>query len=97
MKFRPIADRVLISPIIDEKTHGGIILPVEDKDAPKKGVVLAVGNGTAQPDGSVIPIDVKVGETVLFSKHAGMDVTINGEHHLVMLANDVLGVAEKGE
>ncbi|MGB1290532.1 MAG: co-chaperone GroES [Pseudoalteromonas sp.] len=94
MKIRPLNDRILITEIIDEKTAGGIILPTKDLDAPKKGVVMAVGEGTWQPDGSRKPIDAKVGETVLFSKNAGMDVTANGEDFLMMLENDILGVVD---
>ena len=95
MKFRPLHDRVVVKRIEgEEKTKGGIIIPDTAKEKPIEGQVLAVGNGKILEDGSVRKLDIKVGDKVLFSKYAGTEIKIDGEEHLMMREEDILGVIE---
>ena len=96
MAFRPLHDRVLIRRVeSEEKTAGGIIIPDTAKEKPIEGKVIAVGNGKILEDGKVRPLDIKAGDTILFSKYAGTEVKIEGEDHLILREEDVLGVIEK--
>ena len=96
MKFRPLHDRVVVRRIEgEEKTKGGIIIPDTAKEKPVEGQILAVGNGKILEDGKVRPLDIKVGDRVLFSKYAGTEIKIEGEEHLMMREEDILGVIEK--
>jgi chaperonin GroES len=96
MKIRPLHDRVVLKRIEEEeKTKGGIIIPDSAKEKPLQGEVIAVGNGKILEDGSVRSLDVKVGDRVLFSKYAGTEIKIDGEEHLMMREDDILGVIEK--
>lgn len=96
MKVKPLQDRVLIKRVEEEtKTRGGIIIPDSAKEKPLEGVVLAVGNGKILEDGKVRPLDVKAGDRVLFSKYSGTDIKIDGEEHLMLKEEDILGVIEK--
>ncbi len=96
MKIRPLHDRVVLKRIEEEeKTKGGIIIPDTAKEKPLQGEVIAVGNGKILEDGSVRNLDVKVGDRVLFSKYAGTEIKIDGEEHLMMREDDILGVIEK--
>jgi chaperonin GroES len=79
----------------EEKTKGGIIIPDSAKEKPLEGKVLAVGNGKILEDGKVRPLDVKVGDRVLFGKYAGTEIKIEGEEHLMLREEDILGVIEK--
>ncbi len=79
----------------EEKTKGGIIIPDSAKEKPIEGKVIAVGNGKVQEDGKVRPLDVKAGDRILFSKYAGTEIKIEGEEHLIMREEDILGVIEK--
>jgi chaperonin GroES len=93
MKFRPLHDRIVVERIeAEEKTPGGIIIPDTAKEKPQQGRVLAVGPGGRDETGKLIPIDVKVGDTVLFGKWSGTEVVIGGEEVLIMKESDVMGI-----
>jgi chaperonin GroES len=96
MKIRPLQDRVLVKRIEDEleKTKGGIIIPDTAKEKPQQGKVIAVGKGKVNEDGKVTPLDVKAGDTILFGTYAGSEIKIDGEEHLIMREDDILGVVE---
>jgi chaperonin GroES len=95
MSFRPLHDRVLVRRIdTDEKTAGGIIIPDTAKEKPQRGEIIAVGAGTRTEDGKLTPLDVKVGDEVLFGKWSGPEVKIDGEDLLIMKESDILGVVE---
>lgn len=96
MKFRPLHDRVLIRGIEqDQKTAGGIIIPDSAKEKPMEGEVLAVGPGSRGDDGKLHPLDVKVGDRVLYGKWSGTEVKIKGEELMIMKESDILGVIKK--
>ena len=96
MKIRPLQDRILVKRIEEEeKTSGGIIIPDTAKEKPMEGKVVAVGRGKVSEDGKLMPLDLKKGDRILFSKYAGTEVKIEGEEHLIMREDDVLGVIEK--
>lgn len=98
MRFRPLHDRVLVRRIDEEqKTKGGIIIPDTAKEKPQQGEVVAVGPGARTEDGRLIPMDVKVGDKVLFGKWAGTEVKIEGEEYLILKESDILGVLEETE
>ena len=93
MKFRPLHDRVLIEVLdSEEKTAGGIIIPDTAKEKPQEGKVVAVGSGARTEDGKVIPMDVKVGDLVLFGKWSGTEVKMNGADYLIMKESDIMGI-----
>jgi chaperonin GroES len=93
--FKPLHDRVLVRRIeAVEKTPGGIIIPDTAKEKPVEGEVLAVGPGARDETGRVVPLDVKVGDRVLFGRWAGTDVLIGGEERLILKESDILGVIE---
>lgn len=93
--IRPLHDRVLVRRTEqDEKTAGGIIIPDTAKEKPIQGEVLAVGNGVRGDDGTLVPLDVKVGDVVLFGKWAGTEVKVDGEELLMMKESDIIGVIE---
>ena len=96
MKIRPLQDRVLVKRIEEEeKTKGGIIIPDTAKEKPMEGEVIAVGSGRILDNGTKIQPEVKVGDRVLFGKYAGTEVKIDGEEHLIMREDDILGIIEK--
>lgn len=96
MKIRPLQDRLILKRVEEEeKTKGGIIIPDSAKEKPQEGEVTAVGPGKVADDGKKIPMDVKEGDRVLFSKYAGTEIKIDGEEHLIMREDDILGVIEK--
>ncbi len=96
MKIRPLQDRVIVKRIEEEeKTKGGIIIPDTAKEKPMEGKVIAVGKGKVLEDGKIHPLDVKAGDRVLFGKYSGTEVKIDGEEHLIMREDDILGVIEK--
>ena len=96
MKFRPLHDRVLIESLeSEEKTAGGIIIPDTAKEKPQEGKVIAVGPGTKTEDGKIIPMDVKVGDRVLFGKWSGTEVKIDGKEYSIMKESDIMGVVGK--
>jgi chaperonin GroES len=95
MSFRPLSDRILVERVEeDEKTKGGIIIPDTAKEKPAEGKVVATGNGRMGEDGKLLPMDVKVGDRVLFSKYGGTEVKIDGVDYLIMRQDDVLGVVD---
>jgi chaperonin GroES len=94
-KVRPLQDRILIKRIEEQETvKGGIIIPDTAKEKPQEGEVIAVGNGKKQKDGSVIPLDVKAGDRILFGKYSGTDINIDGEEYLIVREEEVLAVLE---
>ena len=97
MKFRPLHDRVVVKRIeAEEKTTGGIIIPDTAKEKPSQGEVIAVGLGGRDENGKLIPIDIQVGDRVLFGKWSGTEVKIDGEELMIMKEADVMGIVESG-
>ncbi|MBM4339523.1 MAG: co-chaperone GroES [Deltaproteobacteria bacterium] len=95
MKIRPLQDRVIVKRLEEEeKTKGGIIIPDSAKEKPQEGKVVAVGKGKVTDEGKVIPLDVKVGDKILFGKYSGTEVKIDGVEHLIMREEDILGIIE---
>jgi len=96
MKIRPLQDRVIVKRLEqeDEKTKGGLIIPDTAKEKPQQGKIMAVGKGKVNDDGKINPLDVKVGDKILFGKYAGSEIKIEGEEHLIMREEDILGVLE---
>lgn len=93
MSFRPLHDRVLVRRVeAEEKTAGGIIIPDSAKEKPAEGEIVAVGAGTRDEDGDRIPLDVQVGDRVLFGKWSGTEVKVGGEDLLIMKESDILGI-----
>jgi chaperonin GroES len=93
-KIRPLHDRVIVKRIEEEeKTKGGIIIPDTAKEKPQEGRVVAVGPGRNE-DGKVIPLGVKAGDRILFGKYSGTEIKLDGEEHLIMREDDILGVLE---
>jgi chaperonin GroES len=93
MKIRPLHDRILVKRIDEEeKTKGGIIIPDTAKEKPQEGRVVAVGGGKVLEDGKIRPLDVKTGDRILFAKYAGSEVKIEGEEHVILREDDVLGI-----
>jgi chaperonin GroES len=96
MKILPLRDRILIKRVgEEEKTKGGIIIPDTAKEKPIQGKVIAVGAGKLDEDGKRIPLDVKKGDRVLFSKYAGNEIKIEGEEHLIVREDDILGIVKQ--
>ena len=96
MTFRPLHDRVLVRRIeAEEKTAGGIIIPDTAKEKPQEGEVIAVGPGARDESGKLTPLDVKVGDRILFGKWSGTEIKLNGEDLLIMKESDVMGVIEQ--
>jgi len=95
MKIRPLQDRVIVRRIAEEeKTKGGIIIPDTAKEKPQEGKVIAVGKGKTSDEGKLMPLEVKVGDKILFGKYSGSEVKLDGEEHLIMREEDILGVVE---
>jgi len=96
MKIRPLHDRVIVQRIDSEtKTKGGLYIPDTAKEKPIEGTVLAVGNGKILEDGSVRALELKEGDHVLFGKYSGTEVKLDGNEHLILREDDILGVIEK--
>ena len=97
MKFRPLHDRVVVKRLdAEEKTKGGIIIPDTVKEKPSEGEIIAVGPGGRDEAGKLIPIDLKVGDRVLFGKWSGTEVKLDGEELIIMKESDIMGVLEQG-
>jgi len=95
MDFRPLHDRVLVRRLEgEEKTAGGIIIPDTAQEKPQEGEIIAVGSGTKSEDGKVTPLDLKVGDKVLFGKWSGTEVKINGEELCIMKESDIMGIID---
>ncbi len=93
MNIKPLADRVVVKPLEEEeKKQGGIIIPDTAKEKPQKGEIVAVGPGKVDENGKRIPMEVKVGDKVLFGKYAGTEVEIDGQEYLIMRESDILAV-----
>ena len=96
MKIRPLHDRVIVKRLEEEeKTKGGIIIPDTAKEKPLEGKVVAAGKGKILENGEVRPLDVKEGDRVLFGKYSGTEIKIEGDEHLILREEDILGVIEK--
>jgi len=96
MNFRPLHDRVLVKRIeSEERTSGGIIIPDTAKEKPIEGEVLAIGSGSRDNSGNIIPMDVKVGDRIVFGKWSGTEVKIDGKELLVMKESDIMGIVQK--
>ena len=96
MKFRPLHDRVVVKRIdAEEKTSGGIIIPDTAQEKPSQGEIIAIGPGGRDEAGKLIPIDVRVGDHILFGKWSGTEVKIDGTDYLIMKESDVMGVIEE--
>ena len=92
-KIKPLGDRILIKPLkAEEKTKGGIILPDTAKEKPQEGKVIAVGKGKTLESGKVEPLEVKVGNKVLYGKYSGTEIKIDGEEHLIVKEEDILAI-----
>jgi chaperonin GroES len=96
VSIRPLHDRVIVSRIEEgEQKVGGIIIPDSAKEKPQQGKVIAVGKGKVEKDGKVTPLDVKEGDTVLFGKYSGQEITMDGDVYLIMREEEILGVVTK--
>jgi len=97
MKFRPLGDRILVKRVEEEeqKSPGGIIIPDTAKEKPQRGIVTAVGSGARNEDGKIIPLEVKVGDEILFGKYSGNDVKIGNDEYLILKESEVLGIIGK--
>jgi chaperonin GroES len=95
MNLRPLQDRIIVKRLEEESmTAGGLYIPDTAKEKPQKGEIIAVGKGKITEDGKVIPVDLKVGDKVLFGKYAGTEIKIDGADFLIMREDDILGVIE---
>ena len=93
MNLRPLQDRIIVKRVEeDTMTAGGLFIPETAKEKPQRGEIVAVGNGKKTEDGKVLPLDVKVGDVVLFGKYAGTEIKIEGQEVLIMREEDILGV-----
>ena len=96
MAFRPLHDRVVVRRLeSEEKTKGGIIIPDSAKEKPQEGEIVAVGSGARDESGKLVPLDVKVGDRVLFGKWSGTEVKIDGQDLLIMKESDIMGVIDE--
>jgi chaperonin GroES len=95
MNLRPLQDRIIVKRVEEEtKTAGGLFIPETAKEKPQRGKIVAAGNGKKTEEGKVLPLDVKVGDIVLFGKYAGTEVKVDGEEYLMMREDDLLAVVE---
>ena len=96
MKIRPLRDKILVKRLEEEeKSKGGIIIPDSAKEKPMEGLVVAIGTGKLNEEGKVIPLVVKVGDKILFAKYSGTEIKIEGDDHLVITEEEILGIIEK--
>jgi chaperonin GroES len=97
MKFRPLHDRVVVKRVEEEgKTKGGIIIPDTAKEKPMEGEIVAVGPGARDEKGTLVPLDVKKGDRILFGKWSGTEIKLDGEDLLIMKESDIMGIIESG-
>jgi chaperonin GroES len=95
VKIKPLGDRVLVKPVEKEKQErGGLIIPDSAKEKPQEGEVVSAGKGKTAEDGKLIPMDVKAGDKILYGKYSGTEIKIDGEDHLIMHQDDILGILE---
>ncbi len=98
VKVRPLGDRILVTRLEEEEViKGGIIIPDTAKEKPQRGEVIAVGLGRLDEAGKRVPLDVQVGDNILFGKYAGSEVTIDDDEYLIMREEDVLAIIEEGK
>ena len=96
LNLKPLGDRLIVKPLEQEEvTAGGIVLPETAKEKPQKGEVVAAGPGARDEDGERIPMDVSVGDKVLFAKYAGTEVKLDGDKHLILRESDILAIVEE--
>lgn len=96
MVLKPLADRVVVKPIqAEEKTKGGIVIPDSAKDKPQEGEIIAVGTGRVLDNGTKLPLEVKVGDRVVYSKYSGSEIKIDGDDYLIVRESDILAVKSK--
>jgi chaperonin GroES len=97
MKIRPLYDRIVVKRIEEQETaRHGIIIPDSAKEKPHEGEVIAVGNGKRLEDGTLVALDVKVGDRILFGKYSGSDIKLDGEEFMIFREDDVLGILDGG-
>lgn len=95
MNLRPLQDRIIVKRVEEEtKTAGGLFIPETAKEKPQRGEIVAAGNGKKTEDGKVLPLDVKIGDIVLFGKYAGTEIKVDGNDYLMMREDDILAVVE---
>jgi chaperonin GroES len=95
MNIRPLYDRIVIKRLEEKENKvGGLYIPDSAKEKPQEGEVVAVGKGKRLEDGTVVPLDVKVGDKILFGKYSGSDIKIDGEEYMIMREDEVLGIVE---
>jgi chaperonin GroES len=95
MNLQPLEDRIVVRPgESEETTASGLVIPDTAKEKPQQGKVIAVGKGRVNDEGKVTPLDVKVGDTILFGKYSGSEIKLDGDEHLIMREEDILGVVE---
>jgi chaperonin GroES len=94
MNIRPLYDRIVVKRLTEseEKTSGGLIIPDSAKEKPQEGEVVAVGKGKRLEDGKVVPLDVQVGDKILFGKYSGSDIKLDGQEYMIMREDEVLGI-----
>ena len=96
MKIRPLYDRIVVKRIEEQETvRGGIIIPDSAKEKPQEGEVVAVGNGKRLENGTLVPLDVKAGDRILFGKYSGSDIKLDGEEYMIMREDEVLWILDK--
>ena len=96
MEFRPLHDRILVKRVDEkEQKHGGIIIPDSAKEKPQQGEVVAVGKGKRLENGTLVPLDVKAGDQILFAKYSGSEVKLDGQEYLILREEEVLGIADQ--
>jgi len=95
IKIKPLGDRVVVEPLeAEEKTKGGIILPDTAKEKPQEGKVIAVGKGKVDENGKIVPMEVKVGDKVLYGKYSGTEITIEDKEYIILREEDILAIVE---
>src|SRR5882724_11126947 len=95
MKIRPLSDRIVVKRIEEQETlRSGIIIPDSAQEKPQEAEVIAVGQGKRLKDGQLVPVDVKVGDRILFGKYSGNEIRLDGEEYLIMREDDILGVLD---
>ncbi|RKY30991.1 MAG: co-chaperone GroES [Candidatus Omnitrophota bacterium] len=96
LKLRPLGDRVVVEPLeAQEKTKGGIILPDTAKEKPQQGKIIAVGKGRIDENGKHVPMEVKVGDVILYGKYSGTEVTIDDKEYVILREEDILAIVEE--
>ena len=95
VKIRPLGDRVVVKPMDKEKQErGGLIIPDTAKEKPQEGEIVAAGKGKTTEDGKLIPMDVKVGDKILYGKYSGTEIKMDGDEYLIMHQEDILGILD---